>query len=79
MDVSIREAQPAELDAVRALIEEYVRSLGIDLSFQEIDAELADLASAYGPPGGCILVALSQARRWRGASHYGRSRIGSAR
>lgn len=59
MDVSIREAQPAELDAVRALIEEYVRSLGIDLSFQEVDAELADLASAYGPPGGCILVALA--------------------
>src|SRR5215207_3774998 len=57
--VSIREAQPAELDAVRALIEEYVRSLGIDLSFQEVDEELADLATAYGPPGGCILVGLA--------------------
>ena len=59
MDVSIREARPAELDAVRALIEEYVHSLGIDLSFQEVDAELADLASAYGPPGGRILVAVT--------------------
>lgn len=58
MDVSIREAEPAELAAVRGLVEEYVRSLGIDLAFQGVDAELADLAAAYGPPGGRILVAL---------------------
>jgi GNAT superfamily N-acetyltransferase len=58
VDVSIREAEPAELAAVRGLVEEYVRSLGIDLAFQGVDAELADLAAAYGPPGGRILVAL---------------------
>jgi putative acetyltransferase len=54
----IREAEPAELEAVRRLIEEYVDSLGIDLGFQEIDRELDDLADTYGPPGGRILVGL---------------------
>jgi GNAT superfamily N-acetyltransferase len=58
VDVSIREARPAEVDAVRAVVEEYIRSLGIDLSFQQVDAELADLATAYAPPGGRILIAL---------------------
>jgi N-acetylglutamate synthase-like GNAT family acetyltransferase len=56
--VQIREAEPAELGAVRELIKEYVRALGIDLGFQEIESELDDLATAYGPPGGRILVAL---------------------
>jgi ribosomal protein S18 acetylase RimI-like enzyme len=55
--VQIRDAEPHELDAVRGLIEEYVRSLGIDLGFQEIELELADLARTYGPPGGVILLA----------------------
>jgi GNAT superfamily N-acetyltransferase len=57
--VEIRAAEPVELEAVRHLIEEYVRSLGVDLGFQEIDEELADLEAAYGPPGGRILVALA--------------------
>jgi GNAT superfamily N-acetyltransferase len=56
--VEIREAQPAEFPAVRELIEEYVAALGVDLSFQEIDAELGDLAATYGPPDGRILVGL---------------------
>jgi GNAT superfamily N-acetyltransferase len=55
--VEIREAAPEDLPAVRGLIEEYVQALGVDLSFQEIDAELADLGSTYGPPGGRILLA----------------------
>jgi GNAT superfamily N-acetyltransferase len=56
--VEIREAQAAEFPAVRELIEEYVAALGVDLSFQEIDAELGDLAATYGPPDGQILVGL---------------------
>jgi putative acetyltransferase len=58
VDVEIRRAQPAELGTVRELIEEYVRLLGVDLEFQDLESELADLATAYGPPGGVILVAL---------------------
>jgi putative acetyltransferase len=59
VDVEIREAAPDELPAVRELVEEYVESLGIDLEFQEIDRELADLRAAYGPPAGAILLALA--------------------
>ena len=60
MDVEIRTAEPGELPRVRQLIEEYVRSLGIDLDFQEIDLELSDLAAIYGPPGGLVLVAFAE-------------------
>jgi putative acetyltransferase len=59
VDIEIRAAEPRDLEEVRGLIEEYVRSLGIDLGFQEIGRELADLGAAYGPPGGLILVALA--------------------
>ena len=58
MAVEIREARPAEVAAVHELIEEYVETLGVDLSFQEIDTELGDLATAYGPPRGRNLVGL---------------------
>ena len=44
--------QPEDLAGVRGLIEEYVRSLGVDLGFQEIETELSDLAAAYAPPAG---------------------------
>jgi putative acetyltransferase len=58
MAVGIREAQPAELDTARELVEEYVESLGIDLGFQNIEQELADFPGEYGPPGGRIVLAL---------------------
>jgi ribosomal protein S18 acetylase RimI-like enzyme len=57
VDVEIREAGSADLAAVRELIEEYVRALGVDLGFQGIDSELEDLATVYGPPQGRILLA----------------------
>ena len=38
------------LDAVKNLIIEYTKFLGRDLSFQSIDAELADLTEKYAPP-----------------------------
>jgi hypothetical protein len=34
---------PDDIDIVRRLFVEYIDSLGIDLFFQDVDAELADL------------------------------------
>lgn len=39
------------------MMREYVEWIGLDLAFQEIDAELGGLPGAYGPPRGALLVA----------------------
>jgi GNAT superfamily N-acetyltransferase len=41
----------------RVLVEEYVGSLDLDLSFQNIAAELEHLAMEYGPPSGAFFLA----------------------
>lgn len=43
--------------AVRALIVEYVASLGVDLEFQHFSHEIAHLAEVYGPPDGVLVLA----------------------
>lgn len=45
------------LAEIKNLILEYSKFLGRDLSFQNLDAELADLAEKYAPPEGRILCA----------------------
>lgn len=52
---------PDDIHLVRGLFEEYIDSLGIDLSFQHVDAELAQLPGKYAPPGGVILIARDRA------------------
>ena len=39
------------------MIRDYIRWLNMDLSFQNIDQELSDLSSMYGPPNGLFLLA----------------------
>jgi ribosomal protein S18 acetylase RimI-like enzyme len=46
-----------DIESFRTLLKEYVDSLGIDLSFQNIQEELANLPGCYARPEGCILLA----------------------
>lgn len=52
---------PDDVEVVRGLFAEYIDSLGIDLSFQDVDAELAQLPGKYAPPRGVILIARDDA------------------
>lgn len=48
---------PADIDTIRTLLLEYQAGLGVDLCFQNFQAELARLPGAYSPPDGCLLIA----------------------
>ena len=52
--------KPCEKDLdflfAKQLVKDYIRWLNIDLSFQDIDKELSDLSSTYGPPNGLFLL-----------------------
>ena len=53
----IRPAAAGDLPRIRALAREYVEWIGLDLAFQEIDAELDGLPGDYAPPRGALLMA----------------------
>jgi GNAT superfamily N-acetyltransferase len=62
MGISISAVRAAaEWADARRLIESYVDSLGIDLSFQNTAAELAQLDRVYGRPDGALFIAREDA------------------
>jgi len=48
----------AQIDTTRLIFSEYAEQLGVDLCFQNFDAELADLPGEYASPQGALLLAL---------------------
>ena len=53
----ISPAEAGDIPEVRVMLKEYVDWIGLDLAFQEIDAELDGLPGDYAPPLGALLVA----------------------
>jgi putative acetyltransferase len=48
--------QDSDLPSIREIMGEYANSLGIDLCFQNFEAELASLPGDYAQPRGALLV-----------------------
>ena len=48
---------PEDLKDTIVLFEEYAKSIGIDLSYQDFTTELATMPGKYAPPNGSLLLA----------------------
>ena len=55
----IRPAEARDIPLVCELFREYADGLGVDLAFQDFEAELAALPGKYAPPEGRLFIAWS--------------------
>ena len=54
---SVAAGDRGAIEACRRLLVEYVSTLGVDLSFQNIEREMAEFPVGYVAPTGCLLLA----------------------
>jgi ribosomal protein S18 acetylase RimI-like enzyme len=54
----VRAGNDDHLEIAKEMFTEYARSLEFSLGFQDFEQELSDISAHYGPPHGCILLAL---------------------
>ena len=59
---AIVSAEDPRVADARALLLEYTESLGVDLSFQNFDEELAAFPESYLPPSGALLLCSREGR-----------------
>lgn len=57
--IAIRRANIDDMPIVNELFREYASRLGVDLSFQDFEKEMASLPGKYSPPRGSILLAFN--------------------
>jgi GNAT superfamily N-acetyltransferase len=58
----IQVKSPGEVEEIKRLFREYETLLGVDLSFQSFEDELAALPGKYAPPSGALLIAVDGER-----------------
>ena len=58
----VRPSVETDITEVRAMLREYIEWIGLDLSFQDIDAELDGLPGEYAPPRGALFVVEDRGR-----------------
>jgi len=50
----------SDYETAKRITEDYIEWLGMDLTFQKVESELAGFKEMYSPPKGCYLIAFTE-------------------